>query len=84
MNMQIQCTDTVMFTISLFIYIYVCVYDRLLEHGASRVVAIVTHGLFSRDAIEKINASQIHSIVVRRISYTSTLQNVDWNDQLFL
>ncbi|EGD76416.1 phosphoribosyl pyrophosphate synthetase 1 [Salpingoeca rosetta] len=46
--------------------------DKLLEHGASRVIAIVTHGLFSRDAIEKINASRIHSVVI-----TNTCPNED-------
>lgn len=46
--------------------------DKLLEHGASRVIAIVTHGLFSGDAIAKINKSRIHRVVI-----TNTCPNED-------
>lgn len=37
---------------------------RLEEHGAKRVIAIVTHGLFSRNAIETINKTPALSTVV--------------------
>lgn len=35
----------------------------LLSHGARRVVAIITHGIFSSNAIEKLNKSKIDKIV---------------------
>ena len=38
--------------------------DKLIESGATEVYAIVTHGIFSRDAIEKINSSKIKFIAV--------------------
>ena len=38
--------------------------QRLLEAGATDVTAIVTHGLFSRNAIEMIEASDIGRVVV--------------------
>jgi ribose-phosphate pyrophosphokinase len=34
------------------------------EHGANKVYAAVTHGIFSRDAVDKINASPIEKIYV--------------------
>lgn len=37
--------------------------DVLLEHGAQKVVAIVTHGIFSANAIDKLNLSKIDKIV---------------------
>ena len=37
--------------------------DVLLEHGASKVMAIVTHGIFSGSALEKINKSRLESVV---------------------
>ncbi|ODV84748.1 hypothetical protein CANARDRAFT_28890 [[Candida] arabinofermentans NRRL YB-2248] len=37
--------------------------DLLLEKGAKDVVAIVTHGIFSGDAINKLNNSSLKSIV---------------------
>eukprot|EP00049_Salpingoeca_infusionum_P005177 m.89062 g.89062 ORF g.89062 m.89062 type:complete len:322 (+) comp12879_c1_seq1:243-1208(+) len=38
--------------------------EKVKDAGATRVFAMVTHGLFSRDAVEKINASCLHRIVV--------------------
>lgn len=38
--------------------------DKLIESGATQVYAILTHGLFSGDAIDKINKSQITQLVV--------------------
>lgn len=38
--------------------------DKLIESGATEVYAIVTHGIFSRDAIDKINSSKIKFIAV--------------------
>ena len=38
--------------------------DRLLEAGATAVHACLTHGLFSGNAIDKLNASGINSVVV--------------------
>jgi len=35
----------------------------LLENGASKVIAIITHGIFSGNAIEKINESKLDCIV---------------------
>ena len=35
----------------------------LVQHGASKVMAIVTHGIFSGDALEKINKSNLESVV---------------------
>lgn len=37
--------------------------DVLIEHGAQKVIAIVTHGLFSSNAIEKINNSKLEKII---------------------
>lgn len=37
--------------------------DVLLENGAKKVVCIVTHGIFSKDAIEKLNNSNIEKVV---------------------
>jgi phosphoribosylpyrophosphate synthetase len=38
---------------------------RLMEQGALGVTAIVTHGLFSRDAVDKINRTpELDSVVV--------------------
>ena len=37
---------------------------RLLEAGATEVTAIVTHGLFSRNALELIENSDISRVVV--------------------
>lgn len=37
--------------------------DVLIENGAKKVIAIVTHGLFSSNAIEKINNSQLEKII---------------------
>lgn len=37
--------------------------DVLLANGAQKVVAIVTHGIFSGSAIEKLNNSQLSKIV---------------------
>lgn len=36
----------------------------LKKEGASRVYALVTHGIFSGDAIERINASALDKVVV--------------------
>eukprot|EP00055_Hartaetosiga_balthica_P002861 m.5546 g.5546 ORF g.5546 m.5546 type:complete len:321 (+) comp2426_c0_seq1:79-1041(+) len=38
--------------------------EKLMEGGAKSVTAIVTHGLFSRDATEKINNSKLKAVVV--------------------
>lgn len=37
--------------------------DVLLSHGAKNVVAMVTHGIFSGSAIEKLNRSKLDKIV---------------------
>lgn len=37
--------------------------DVLLSNGAQKVVAIVTHGIFSSNAIEKLNKSRLDKIV---------------------
>lgn len=37
--------------------------DVLLSNGAKKVVAIVTHGIFSGNAIEKLNGSKLSKIV---------------------
>lgn len=37
--------------------------DILLSNGASKVVAIVTHGIFSSNAIDKLNASKLDKII---------------------
>lgn len=36
----------------------------LTEHGAKEVYAAITHGIFSRDAMEKIEASTIKEVVI--------------------
>ena len=38
--------------------------EQLIEHGAARVCAAATHGVFSENAIEKLNNSVIEQIVV--------------------
>jgi ribose-phosphate pyrophosphokinase len=38
--------------------------DALMDHGASKVVAYATHGIFSGKAQENIEASKIHEIVI--------------------
>jgi ribose-phosphate pyrophosphokinase len=38
--------------------------DLLIEHGAKRVFAATTHGLFAGDAIEAIEASPIEEVIV--------------------
>ena len=40
------------------------VVDLLIEHGAKRVMAATTHGLFAGDAIEAIQASPIEEVIV--------------------
>lgn len=37
--------------------------DVLLENGAQKVVAMITHGIFSADAIDKLNNSNLDRIV---------------------
>ncbi|ODV81698.1 ribose-phosphate pyrophosphokinase [Suhomyces tanzawaensis NRRL Y-17324] len=37
--------------------------DVLLDNGAKKVVAIITHGIFSSNAIEKLNNSKLDKIV---------------------
>lgn len=37
--------------------------DVLLENGAQKVVAMITHGIFSADAIDKLNNSKLDRIV---------------------
>lgn len=37
--------------------------DILLEHGAKLVVAIVTHGIFSSNALERINNSNLTQVI---------------------
>ncbi|MCB2203200.1 ribose-phosphate diphosphokinase [bacterium] len=38
--------------------------DRLLEHGASRVLAAVTHGVFASDTIRRIDESRIEKLFI--------------------
>jgi ribose-phosphate pyrophosphokinase len=38
--------------------------DALMDHGAKRVVAYATHGVFSGKATENIDKSKIHEIVI--------------------
>lgn len=38
--------------------------DLVLEHGAREAIAIVTHGIFSGNAIEALNGSNLKKIVV--------------------
>ena len=38
--------------------------DVVLAHGARECIAIVTHGILSGDAIEKLNGSQLKKLVV--------------------
>lgn len=38
--------------------------DVVLEHGAREAIAIVTHGILSGDAIEKINKSKLKKLVI--------------------
>lgn len=38
--------------------------DTVMEHGAAEVVAIVTHGILSGNAIETLNGSQLGRVVV--------------------
>lgn len=38
--------------------------DTVMEHGAREVVAIVTHGILSGNAIETLNGSRLKRIVV--------------------
>lgn len=38
--------------------------DVVIQHGAREAIAIVTHGILSGNAIEKINGSQLRKLVV--------------------
>lgn len=38
--------------------------ELLLDNGATKVVAVITHGIFSGDALKKIQDSKIHSLYV--------------------
>lgn len=38
--------------------------DVILENGAKEAIAIVTHGILSGDAIEKLNNSKLKKLVV--------------------
>jgi len=38
--------------------------QRLFEGGARKIYACVTHGIFSKDALEKLNKSQFEKVVV--------------------
>lgn len=38
--------------------------DVVMDHGARECIAIVTHGILSGDAIEKLNKSQLKKLVV--------------------
>ena len=38
--------------------------DVVMDHGARECIAIVTHGVLSGDAIEKLNNSQLKKLVV--------------------
>lgn len=60
--------------VSGFIYIYVCkhalkhtfsfVFYRLISAGATKVYAILTHGIFSGPAISRINNASFEAVVV--------------------
>ena len=41
---------------------FLSVADRLKEAGAKRVFGIVTHGVFSGPAIERINSSSLEAV----------------------
>jgi ribose-phosphate pyrophosphokinase len=36
----------------------------LMDHGATRTAAIVTHGILSGDAVERIKSSALHELIV--------------------
>ncbi len=38
--------------------------DTVMSHGATKVVAIVTHGILSGNAIETLNKSRLENVVV--------------------
>lgn len=38
--------------------------DVVMEHGAREAIAIVTHGILSGDAIDKLNNSKLRKLVV--------------------
>ena len=38
--------------------------EAVMEHGAKEVVAIVTHGILSGNAIENLNGSKLSKVVV--------------------
>jgi ribose-phosphate pyrophosphokinase len=38
--------------------------EQLKLHGARRVYAFATHGLFSKDALKRIEASPLHRVIV--------------------
>lgn len=46
--------------------------DVVMSHGARSAIAIVTHGILSGNAIEKLNGSQLQKLVV-----TNTVPNED-------
>lgn len=37
--------------------------ETLLQSGAKRVIAIVTHGIFSGDAVEKLNRGRLEAVM---------------------
>lgn len=58
--------------------------DVLLSNGAKKVVAIITHGIFSSDAIEKLNNSNLDKIICtnsmpleHKLSQCSKLEIID-------
>ncbi|XP_059056126.1 ribose-phosphate pyrophosphokinase 2-like [Achroia grisella] len=58
--------------------------DKLREAGANKIYAILTHGVFAGDAIEKINSSCLEAIVVtntipqeRHMKLCPKLQTID-------
>lgn len=49
--------------------------DTVMQHGAKEVVAIVTHGILSGNAIETLNRSKLSRLVV-----TNTVPHEDKKD----
>lgn len=51
--------------------------NELIKHGAKNIIAIACHGVFSKDAMDKINSSDI----IERVIVTNTLPQTNNMDQ---